>query len=153
MLALSQSPSCSVLPVTRGTATAHTRWLVWGAAAAVAAGILPCAGAIDGGGSIRVPASACGLFGLKAYRCLISPGRRTGHTATDGVISRSVRDSAAMLDVVWSYYGRALPAGAGNHTSPGAVAEGAATANLLTDLGHDVVELERAPFDDCCGGG
>jgi Asp-tRNA(Asn)/Glu-tRNA(Gln) amidotransferase A subunit family amidase len=70
-----------------------------GAAAAVAAGILPCA-VSDGGGSIRVPASACGLFGLKASSCLIPAGPAHGHTATDEVIARSVRDSAAILDVV-----------------------------------------------------
>src|SRR5690606_3013486 len=75
-----------------------------GAAAAVAAGIVPCAAASDGGGSIRIPASACGLFGLKPSRGLVPAGplisEALGGTATNGVISRSVRDTAAMLDVL-----------------------------------------------------
>ena len=75
-----------------------------GSAAAVAAGIVPVAGASDGGGSIRIPAACCGLFGLKAGRGLIPFGPRAGEplhgAATNGVISRSVRDSAAMLDVL-----------------------------------------------------
>ncbi len=75
-----------------------------GAAAAVAAGIVPVAGASDGGGSIRIPAACCGLFGLKAGRGLIPFGPGIGEplhgTATNGVISRSVRDTAAMLDVL-----------------------------------------------------
>ncbi|MBJ7330410.1 MAG: amidase [Solirubrobacteraceae bacterium] len=75
-----------------------------GAAAAVAAGIVPVAGASDGGGSIRIPAACCGLFGLKAGRGLIPTGPVTGEflqgLATDGVVSRTVRDSAAMLDVL-----------------------------------------------------
>ncbi len=62
-----------------------------GAAAAVAAGIVPVAGASDGGGSIRIPAACCGLFGLKVGRGLIPAGPVTGEqlhgSATDGVIS------------------------------------------------------------------
>jgi len=74
-----------------------------GAAAAVAAGIVPAAHASDGGGSIRIPASNCGLFGLKTSR-----GRTPrGPDATEGwmglsvqhVIARSVRDSATFLDI------------------------------------------------------
>ena len=75
-----------------------------GAAAAVAAGILPMAGANDGGGSIRIPAACCGLFGLRPSRGRVSPGPELGETwdgaSSDHVISRSVRDSAAMLDVL-----------------------------------------------------
>ncbi|TCO44276.1 amidase [Actinocrispum wychmicini] len=75
-----------------------------GTAAAVAAGILPVAGASDGGGSIRIPAACCGLVGLKAGRGVVPCGPRTAEqlygAATDGVISRTVRDSAAMLDVL-----------------------------------------------------
>ncbi|ALG14855.1 amidase [Kibdelosporangium phytohabitans] len=75
-----------------------------GAAAAVAAGIVPVAGASDGGGSIRIPAACCGLFGLKPGRGLLSSGplRAEGFhgAATDGVISRTVRDTAAMLDAL-----------------------------------------------------
>jgi amidase len=73
-----------------------------GAAAAVAAGILPMAHAADGGGSIRIPASCCGLFGLKPSRGRTPVGpddtQLWGGLAIGHVISRSVRDSAAMLD-------------------------------------------------------
>lgn len=74
-----------------------------GAAAAVAAGIAPIAQASDGGGSIRIPASACGLVGLKASRGRISPGplREPGPgLVTDGVVSRTVGDTALALDVL-----------------------------------------------------
>ena len=73
-----------------------------GSAAAVAAGVVPLAHASDGGGSIRIPASACGLFGLKPSRGRVPMGPpRTegwGGNSTNGAISRSVRDSAALLD-------------------------------------------------------
>jgi amidase/6-aminohexanoate-cyclic-dimer hydrolase len=73
-----------------------------GAAAAVAAGILPAAHASDGGGSIRIPASCCGLFGLKPTRARIPAGPRVGEgwsgMSISHVVSRSVRDSAALLD-------------------------------------------------------
>ena len=73
-----------------------------GAAAAVAAGILPMAHATDGGGSIRIPAAQCGLFGLKPSRGRISmapdAGEGWGGLSAGHVVSRSVRDSAVMLD-------------------------------------------------------
>jgi amidase len=73
-----------------------------GAAAAVAAGILPVAHATDGGGSIRIPAAQCGLFGLKPSRGRISmapdAGEGWGGLSAGHVVSRSVRDSALMLD-------------------------------------------------------
>ncbi len=75
-----------------------------GSAAAVSAGIVPLAHATDGGGSIRIPASCCGLFGLKPTRARITSGPEGGEglsgLAMQHVVSRSVRDSAAMLDAV-----------------------------------------------------
>ncbi|HET9500682.1 MAG TPA: amidase family protein [Marmoricola sp.] len=150
-----------------------------GSAAAVAAGIVPCAAASDGGGSIRIPASACGLFGLKPSRGLVPSGPQVaegiGGTATNGVISRSVRDTAAMLDVLVgatpeSPYLPALPgtpyagevgqepgplriglctaSSINPDVHPEAIAAARHTAELLSSLGHEVVELDRAPFDD-----
>lgn len=73
-----------------------------GAAAAVAAGILPLANASDGGGSIRIPASCCGLFGMKPSRGRVPMGPKSFETVNAlsviHAISRSVRDSAALLD-------------------------------------------------------
>ena len=73
-----------------------------GAAAAVAARILPMAHATDGGGSIRVPASACGLFGLKPTRARNPSGPDVGEgwggQSVGHCVSISVRDSAALLD-------------------------------------------------------
>ena len=73
-----------------------------GAAACVAAGILPLANASDGGGSIRIPASCCGLFGMKPTRGRNPAGPDVGEgwggMSTAHVLTRSVRDCAAMLD-------------------------------------------------------
>ena len=74
-----------------------------GAAAAVASGMLPAAHATDGGGSIRIPASACGLFGLKTtrHRITLAPyaGEGWGGMSVGHAVTRTVRDSALLLDL------------------------------------------------------
>jgi len=71
-----------------------------GSAAAVAAGVLPIANGTDGGGSIRIPSSCCGLFGLKPSRGRVprGPKQLASTMSVTHAISRSVRDSAALLD-------------------------------------------------------
>jgi amidase len=91
-----------------------------GAAAAVAGGLAPLAHASDGGGSIRIPASACGLFGIKPSRGRVSTGpvqHDVTGLGTSGPLARTVADAATLLDVLagampGSPYGApSLPAG------------------------------------------
>ena len=78
-----------------------------GSAASVAARIVAIGHANDGGGSIRIPASECGLVGLRPSRGRISKGPDTGESwmgaTIDGVVTRSVRDTALMLDILAGY--------------------------------------------------
>jgi amidase len=75
-----------------------------GAAASVASGMVPMAHANDGGGSIRIPASACGVFGLKPTRARTPLGPKVGDVMNglvcDHAVTRTVRDSAALLDAI-----------------------------------------------------
>jgi Asp-tRNA(Asn)/Glu-tRNA(Gln) amidotransferase A subunit family amidase len=150
-----------------------------GSAAAVAGGIVPCAGASDGGGSIRIPAGCCGLVGLKPGRGLTAMGPAVGESmhgaAVNGVVSRTVRDTAAMLDVISggepfgpyvpglppspfaSCVGKDLgklrigvrvPSAINPTPDPEAFAAVESAVQVLTDLGHHVEELPQAPFDD-----
>jgi amidase len=76
-----------------------------GAAAAVACGMVPVAHGNDGGGSIRIPAACCGLVGLKPQRGRISAAPELGESllGIDGVLTRTVGDTAAILDVLAGY--------------------------------------------------
>jgi amidase len=90
-----------------------------GSAAAVAAGLVPVAHANDGGGSIRIPASECGLVGLKPTRGRVSQGPLIAEAwaggVIDGAVTRTVRDAAGVLDVISGrmpgepYYAPPLP--------------------------------------------
>ncbi len=139
-----------------------------GAAAAVAAGMVPMAHATDGGGSIRIPASCNGLFGLKPTRGRTPrfPPMASDYISVDLCVSRSVRDSARMLDVLAGalpgamYWAPApdVPFRRAMYTDPGSlriafsttdyrgrpahpecVAAVEQTARLLDSLGHIVV--------------
>ncbi len=142
-----------------------------GSAAAVAARMVPLAHGSDGGGSIRIPSSCCGLFGLKPTRGRNPLGPDVGEAwqgcVCDHVLSRSVRDSAAMLDATAGpdvgapYYvpppprpfldevgrdpGKLRIAFTAEPFLPGVVHEDCVTGlektvELCRDLGHEVVE-------------
>src|SRR5918992_1489924 len=103
------TPELGILPTTEPVAYGPSRnpWdtsrSTGGSGAAVASGMVSVGHANDGGGSIRIPASCCGLVGLKATRARVSMaplGDFIGGLATELVVSRSVRDTAAVLDFV-----------------------------------------------------
>jgi len=108
------TPELALLPTTEPVShgATHNPWKLGysaggssgGAASAVAAGIVPVAHASDGGGSIRGPASMCGLVGLKPSRgrCSFGPGlgERWNGFSNELVVSRTVRDTAAFLDAL-----------------------------------------------------
>src|SRR5215208_1416126 len=147
-----------------------------GAAAAGASGMLPLAHGSDGGGSIRIPASCCGLVGLKPTRGRISRGPEQGDDflVQDGVLTRTVAETAELLDVLSGYeMGDATwapppsdPFTAAAKREPGRLRIGYTTkaaieapldptceqavrdaAELLTELGHEVEEV-AAPWGD-----
>lgn len=144
-----------------------------GSAAAVASGMAPMASGGDGGGSIRIPASYCGLFGLKPSRGRVPSGPEYGAiwqgAAVEHVLTRSVRDSAAMLDAIQGpdtgapyiipkpertylqeadrdpgslriAFTRKSPLNTGVHPECALAVDSA--AKLLEGLGHTVVEAE-----------
>ncbi|MGW3967056.1 amidase [Amycolatopsis sp. NPDC005003] len=141
-----------------------------GAAAAVAAGLAPVAHASDGGGSIRVPSSCCGLVGLKPSRGRIpQPVAAWEHATVEGAITRYVRDAAALLDAMsvpdrLAWYQAPAPrrpfldevgaeagrvrigllteAPTGMPVDPECAEAAEKTARLLESLGHDVYPVE-----------
>jgi amidase len=149
-----------------------------GAAAALAAGLCPVAQGSDGGGSIRIPAAHCGLFGLKPSRDRVSRAPLFGDhgfgLVTDGVLTRTVADSAALLDVLAGY----VPGDPGIAppperpfaeevgTDPGVLRIGVAAENpvgelaapvaaaidsardLLEEVGHDTVDVALDVSDE-----
>jgi amidase len=135
-----------------------------GAAAAVAAGLAPVAQGSDGGGSIRIPASVCGLVGIKPSRGLVSNGPMPdgiGRLGVQGVLARTVSDAAALLGVMTgadAAYVEALqepePLRVGRYHQP-VIAESEvhdeslaayeAASALLESLGHHLVEV-NVPF-------
>ena len=183
------TPELALLPTTEPVAFGPTRnpWSLehssggssGGASSLVAAGIVPAAHASDGGGSIRGPASMCGLVGLKPTRGRNSfapgLGERWSGFSCEFVVTRSVRDSAALLDVTSGpmpgdpYFaapperpfaesflddpdrlrvGLMTVGPRGLDVAPDAVAAAEKTARALESLGHEVVVGHPPALDD-----
>jgi amidase len=188
-LGRTNTPELALLPTTEPEAFGATRnpWNTGhsaggssgGGAAAVAAGMVPAAHASDGGGSIRGPASMCGLVGLKTTRGRSSFGPGLGERwsgfSVEFVVTRSVRDAAALLDVTAGAMpgdpyvappparpfatAVALPplslrigvlrgAPRAVETHPECVAAVDRAASLLADLGHHVEEAHPSALDE-----
>ncbi len=184
------TPELGILPTTEPAAygATHNPWDLTrspggssgGSAAAVAAGLVPLAHANDGGGSIRIPASHCGLVGLKPSRARVSLAPDFGDVISglviEHVVSRSLRDSAAVLDAICGatpgdpYAAPArerpyleelaaepgtlriglmtAPPGAQFATDPECVAAANAAASALEQLGHHVEPAYPSAVDD-----
>jgi amidase len=188
-LGRTNTPELALLPTTEPAAfpPTHNPWSLGhsaggssgGAAAAVAAGLVPVAHASDGGGSIRIPASHCGVVGLKPTRGRNSFGPHLGERwngfSAEFMITRSVRDAAALLDVTAGpmpgdpyfapppavSYAEAirekperLRVGVMRHAprglplDPDCLASVDRTAKVLGDLGHAVEESNPAAVDE-----
>jgi amidase len=178
-------PEYGILPVTEPRRFGPTRnpWnpdrtpggSSGGAAAAVAAGMVPLAHGSDGGGSIRIPAACCGLVGLKPARGRVSrgPDQAEDFLVQDGVLTRTVAETAELLDVLAGYEPGdanwapppAEPFAAAAGRDPGRLRIGLTTvsaldvpvdplceravrdaAELLTSLGHEVEEIDSPPW-------
>ncbi|MET4278959.1 MULTISPECIES: amidase [unclassified Bradyrhizobium] len=150
-----------------------------GAAVAVATGMTPIAHGSDGGGSIRIPASCCGIYGLKPSRGLVPAGPIRGEAwgglGINGVLTRTVRDAAAVLDGIAGmepgapYAAPPVPVSyfallENNFERPLRIAKWTAafediaiapeciaaldvTETLLTRLGHEVVDAPLPPIE------
>lgn len=150
-----------------------------GAAVAVATGVVPVAHGSDGGGSIRIPAACCGVYGYKPSRGLVPMGPLRGEgwggLAVDGVLSRTVRDTAASMDHIGGFYEGAPYAAPQFKTSfmqaiaqpptkklrigvwrtgfaqiaisPEVLDAVEKTARLCKELGHDVIDMDTPAFD------
>src|SRR3954447_20522087 len=179
IVGVTNMPEFGILPTTEPRSTGPTRnpWDTGrtpggssgGSAAAVASGMLPVAHGNDGGGSLRIPASCCGLAGLKPSRGRVSRGPDLGESylASDGVLTHTVSETTLLLDVLSGYeVGDATwaprpvePYAVSIRRDPGRLrvamtadnALGAevdpeclrgmhATADLLASLGHEVEE-------------
>ncbi len=171
VIGTTRTPELMIMPFTESAAGGFTRnpWdpqrtpggSSGGSAAAVAAGLVPAATASDGGGSIRIPAACCNLFGLKPQwgRVTWAPSTLSWHgLSVPGFLAASVADTALLYEVVTGlpYVAAArrepgrLRIAVSVKTPPGLIAsvepqrraavEG--TAELLRSLGHDVVERE-----------
>jgi amidase len=184
------TPELGILPTTEPDAYGATRnpWNTdhspggssGGSGSAVASGMVSIGHANDGGGSIRIPASCCGLVGLKATRARVSMaplGDYVGGLVTELVVSRSVRDTAAVLESVSEgappgepYFAPAKarpyidevgadpgklriglmtrPPGGEADAHPDCVAAAEAAARELEGLGHTVEVAHPGALDD-----
>lgn len=179
-LGKSATPEFGLLPTTEPLSNGATRnpWnrekssggSSGGAAAAVAAGVVPCAHASDGGGSIRIPASVCGVFGLKPSRSRMIETPPSGvpiQVSVHNCISRSVRDSALLFSLAENKSGIYPPIGMVTTASskrlrigviynsvggiqPDEEVHNAITdvVSLLEDLGHSVRESKWPVAND-----